>query len=127
MTALIVFMEFNDGPRIDIVSDMSESEAIVHCFGIAMQASVPPPLPLFRYFTAKVPDKKMQALVNGIVLEPVIKPEPLTINVRAALAAFSDYVLMNEPDADNDVIEKARDRLRSFFEPMGIKLYFGDP
>jgi hypothetical protein len=125
-TNRVVVLQFGSGPRVDIVADMTENEAIADFAGRALASEYPPALPLIEASTAAIPRDRLIALLNGettalpppIVARPSLSAAGIVQAVRAYMAALGSH------DRSNTVIDGAKADFIAFFDRYGVDVDF---
>lgn len=123
----VVVLQFVGGPRVDIVADMTEREAIADFAGRALASEYPPSLPLISGTTAAIPRERLIALLNGeeTAVEKLIEPPRPVISAAGAVQAVRAYMAaLGGSDRSNDILEQAKAEFIAFFDRYGVDIDF---
>jgi len=90
----VVVLVFEAGPRVDIVANMTEAEAIADFAGRALASEFPPSLPLLAGVTAAIPRERLLALLNGDgrAAEPPSEPPLPKLSAAGMVQAVRAYM-----------------------------------
>jgi hypothetical protein len=123
----VVVLQFAAGPRVDIVADMTEAEAIADFAGRALASEFPPALPLLDGVTAAIPRERLLALLNGGQMAVAAVPQPSRPKLSAAgmVQAVRAYMAaLGSPDRSNTSLDSAKAEFVAFFDRYGVDVDF---
>jgi hypothetical protein len=123
--ARIVVLRFASGMKIDLVTGMTEEDAIADCAGLALRNGAT--LPLFEAISTEIPAKRLIEFAGKAPPPPKPDERP-AIPIGGAIHAFAAYVKATTPPIDGSKGANARDALRDFFGRYGCPVDFaGEP
>ena len=118
----VVVLRFVSGIRVDLVSGMSEAEAIADFTARTLRAGTAE-LPLIEAFTAEVPIGKLREFAAKA--EPtLVPPERPNVSVAGLCRAVRVYMEAVAASREQSAHETARSDLGYFFNHYGVELDF---
>lgn len=123
----VVVLQFVSGPRVDIVPNSTEREAIAKLVSVALGSATPPDLPLLAAHTAAIPEDAIRALLNGGTLIEVAKPPPApSVPILGIVHAMRAYGKSTISGAKPETVATGREALAAFFDRYGVTVDFSE-